>query len=89
MHFFCVPCSILWAAFGFFKIPECITDLVKASIQDLWFSFIKPDFTTTWQHLEVGIMPLAFTMEMDVFIKMAKWVVGSKQPKSGVHLTPV
>ncbi len=84
-----VPRSILWAAFDFFKIPECITNLVKAIIQDLWVNFIKPDFTTTWRHLEVGIMPLEFTMEMDVIIKVSKWVVGSKQPKFGVHLTPV
>lgn len=34
-------------------------------------------------------MPVAFTMEMDVIIKVSKWVVGSKQPKSRVHLTPV
>ncbi|MGH0170009.1 UNVERIFIED_CONTAM: hypothetical protein FKN15_057998 [Acipenser sinensis] len=40
------------------------------------------EFTTTWQCLEVGVMagctisPLAFTMAMEVIIRVSKWVVG-------------
>ena len=88
-----VPHSVLWAAFDFFKVPEPITNLIKAHIEELQFCFTTPDFTTIWQHLEMGIMagctisPLAFTMAMEVIIRASKLVVGGKRQKSGVQLT--
>ncbi|XP_061763241.1 cell division cycle protein 20 homolog [Nerophis ophidion] len=49
-----------------------ITTLVKNYFQDLQLCFTTANFTTTWQHLEVGIMAgctvssLIFTMAMEV-----------------------
>jgi len=66
-----VPHELLWAAFYFFRVPMLITNLVKAYFGDLQFSFSTPEFSTTRQCLEVGIMggctisPLAFTMAME------------------------
>ncbi|KAL6468443.1 hypothetical protein MHYP_G00241200 [Metynnis hypsauchen] len=51
-----VPHELLWTAFRFFNIPDTITTLVKAYFQDLQFCFSTPEFTTSWQHLEIGIM---------------------------------
>lgn len=50
----------------FFQVPKSITLLVKSYTQDLHLCFTTAQFTTTWQHLEAGIMagctisPLAF-----------------------------
>ena len=51
-----VPHELLWESFNFFHVPKPITTLVKAYFQDLQLCFTTPDFTTTWQRLEVGIM---------------------------------
>ncbi|MBN3277490.1 DPP6 protein, partial [Polyodon spathula] len=70
-----------------------ITNLMKAYLGDLQFSFSTSEFSTTWQCLEVGIMagctisPLAFTMAMEVIIRVSKWVVGGERlaSKSNTH----
>ncbi|KAE8291485.1 hypothetical protein D5F01_LYC11093 [Larimichthys crocea] len=70
-----VPYELLWTAFKFFNIPDTIITLVKDYFQDLQFCFSMPEFTSSWQHLEVGIMAgctvshLAFTMAMEVIIR--------------------
>lgn len=90
-----VPHNFLWSSFDFFRIPGTITHLVQEYFQDLQLCFTMPDFTTTWHHMEIGIMagctisPLAFTMAMEVIIRASKWVVGGKRLKSGVRLPPI
>lgn len=50
---------------------------------------------TTWQRLEVGIMagyrvlPLVFTMAMEVIIRASKWVVGRERARARLHLPPI
>lgn len=83
-----VPHNLLWTAFDFFRVPAAITRLVKAYFQDVQFCITTADYTTAWQHLEVGIMagctisPLVFTMAREVIIRASGWVVG------GQHLRP-
>ena len=90
-----VPHELLWESFNFFHVPKPITTLVKAYFQDLQLCFTTPDFTTTWQRLEVGIMagctisPLAFTMAMEVIIRASRWVVGGERTKEGLRLPPI
>ncbi|KAL6484312.1 hypothetical protein MHYP_G00063570 [Metynnis hypsauchen] len=90
-----VPHELLWTAFRFFNIPDTITTLVKAYFQDLQLCFSTPEFTTSWQHLEIGIMagctvsPLAFTMAMEVIIRASKWVVGGQRFGSCPRLPPL
>ncbi|CDQ81793.1 unnamed protein product [Oncorhynchus mykiss] len=90
-----VPHELLWESFNIFHVPEPITTLVKAYFQDLQLCFTTPDFTTTWQRLEVGIMagctisPLAFTMAMEVIIRASRWVVGGERTKEGLRLPPI
>ena len=90
-----VPHKLLWESFNFFHVPEPITTLVKAYFQDLQLCFTTPDFTTTWQRLEVGIMagctisPLAFTMAMEVIIRASRWVVGGERTERGLRLPPI
>ena len=90
-----VPHELLWESFNFFHVPEPITTLVKGYFQDLQLCFTTPDFTTTWQRLEVGIMagctisPLAFTMAMEVIIRASRWVVGGERTKEGLRLPPI
>lgn len=38
--------EILWAAFNFFQVPECITKSVKAYFQDLQFCIATQHSTT-------------------------------------------
>lgn len=84
-----VPRELLWTSFEFFNIPGTITTLVKDYFQDFQFCFTTPEFTTSWQCLEVGIMagctvsPLAFTLAMEVIIQASKWVVGGQRLDSG------
>ncbi|KAK0146192.1 Retrovirus-related Pol polyprotein from type-2 retrotransposable element R2DM [Merluccius polli] len=74
---------------------DTITTLVKAYFQDLQFCFTTPEFTTSWQRLNVGIMagctisPLVFTMAMEVIIRASKWVVGGQRGDSGFRLPPL
>jgi len=49
-----VPHELLWGALDFFRVP--ITNLVITYFGDLQFSFSTPEFSTTWQCLEFGIM---------------------------------
>jgi len=51
-----MPHELLWAAFDFFRVSMLITNLEKAYFGDLQFSFSTPEFSTTWQCLEVGII---------------------------------
>ncbi|KAK0156142.1 hypothetical protein N1851_000565 [Merluccius polli] len=85
-----VPHNLLWTAFDYFKVPAAFTALVKAYFQDIQLCLITAEYTTAWQHLEVGIMagctisPLAFTMAMEVIILASRWVVTlqhSPQPR--------
>ncbi|XP_049916794.1 ectonucleotide pyrophosphatase/phosphodiesterase family member 7-like [Epinephelus moara] len=76
-------------------LPELITTLVKTYSQDLQLCFTTADFTTAWQHLDVGIMagctvsPSAFTMAMEVIIRASKWVVGGERTRDGLRLPPI
>lgn len=53
------------------------------------------EYTTAWQHLEVGIMagctisPLAFTLTMEVIIWASRWMVGGQLIGPGLRLPPV
>ena len=90
-----VPHEMLWTAFNFFQVPECITRMIKAYFQDLQFCVTAQASTTAWQHLEIGIMagctisPLAFTMAMELIIRASRWVVGGERLKSGLRLPPI
>ena len=63
--------------------------------EDLHFCFTTPDFTTIWQHLELGVMagrtisPLAFTMAMEVIIRASNWLVAGELQRSGFRLIPI
>lgn len=89
-----VPHNLFWSAFDYFNVPEAITALVKSYFQDVQLCLTTEDYTTSWQHLEVGILegcsisPLAFTMAMEVVICACRWVVGGQQLKAGVCLHP-
>lgn len=72
--------------FKFFRVLEHITNIVKAYYQDLQLCFTMPDFTSTWQSLETGIMvgctrsSLAFTSAMGVIGVSGQWMErGQKQ----------
>ena len=84
-----VPHSLLWKAFSYFQVPEKISVLVKAYFEDIQLCFNTSNYTTSWQHLEIGIMagctisPLAFTMAMEVIIRASKWVVGGERLQDG------
>lgn len=73
-----VPHKMLWTAFHYFQVPETITKLVKDYFQDLQFCVTTKEFTTSWLHLEVGIMagctisPLAFIMVMELIIRASR-----------------
>ena len=90
-----VPHNFIWASFNFFKIPDIITNLVKAYFSDLQLCFTTPAFVTDWHRLEIGIMagctvsPLAFTIAMEIIIRASKWVVRGERLKSGNRLTPI
>ncbi|KAK0136753.1 Retrovirus-related Pol polyprotein from type-2 retrotransposable element R2DM [Merluccius polli] len=90
-----VPHNILWTAFSYFQVPEAITSLVKAYFRDVQICLSTSEYTTAWQHLEVGIMagctisPLAFTMAMEVIIRASRWVVGGEQIRPGLRLPPI
>ncbi len=90
-----VPHNLLWESFNFFHVPSSVTSLVKAYFEDLQLCFTTADFTTSWQHIEVGIMagctisPLAFTMAMEVIIRASRWVVGGERTKNGIRLPPI
>lgn len=64
------PHELLWSAFVFFHIPNTITALVKSYFKDLQFYFSIPEFTTSRQSLEIGIMA------MEVIIRASQCVVG-------------
>ena len=74
-------CSLLWKAFSYFQVLEKISVLVKAYVVDIQLCFNTCNYTTSWQHLEIGIMVrctislLAFTMEIEVIIIASKWVI--------------
>ena len=90
-----VPHNLLWESFNFFHVPSSITTLVKAYFEDLQLCFTTPDFITSWQRVEVGIMagctisPLAFTMAMEVIIRASRWVVGGERTGNGIRLPPI
>uniref|UniRef100_A0A3P9H1W7 Reverse transcriptase domain-containing protein n=1 Tax=Oryzias latipes TaxID=8090 RepID=A0A3P9H1W7_ORYLA len=90
-----VPHKFLWTAFDYFKVPPALTTLVKAYFQDIQLCVTTAEYTTAWQHLEVGIMagctisPLAFTLAMEVIIRASQWVVGGQQIRPGLRLPPV
>ncbi|KAE8284702.1 hypothetical protein D5F01_LYC16135 [Larimichthys crocea] len=90
-----VPHELLWTALKFFNVPDTITTLVMDYFQDLQFCFTMPEFTTSWQHLEVGIMAgctvssLPFTMAMEVIIRASKWVIGGQRLGSCWRLPPL
>lgn len=90
-----VPHNILWAAFSYFEVPEAITALVKAYFVELQICLATTEYTTAWQHLDVGIMAgctislLAFTMTMEVIIRASRWVVGGEQLTPGLRLPPI
>ena len=90
-----VPHNLLWTAFNYFRVPPALTTLVKAYFQDVQLCVTTAEFTTSWQHLEVGIMagctisPLAFTLAMEVIIRASRWVVGGQRIKPGLRLPPV
>ena len=78
--------NFIWSSFNFFKVPETITDLVKAYFQDLLLILI-----TTGHLLEIGqvvkciISSLAFTMSIEVIL----WLVRGKRLNSGDRLPPI
>lgn len=84
--------EMLWTAFNSFQVPKCITQHDKSYLLDLQLCNSVKEYTTTCQHLEIGIMagctisPLAFTMAIDLIIK--HWVIGGGVLKSGVRLPP-
>ena len=90
-----VPHNLLWTAFDFFRVPVALTSLVKAYFQDVQVCLSTAEYTTAWQHLEVGIMagctisPLAFTMAMEMIIRASRWVVGGQLIRPGLRLPPV
>lgn len=69
--------KLLWTAFDYFEVPAAPTTLVKV-FQDIQLCLITAEYTTAWQHLEVGIMagctisPLAFTLSMEVIIRASR-----------------
>ena len=76
-----VPHCLLWKAFSYFQVPERILALVKAYFEDIKLCFKTSNYTTSWQHLETGIMAgctialLTSTMAMEVIIRAFNWVV--------------
>ncbi|KAM4567620.1 uncharacterized protein V3H82_011871 [Fundulus diaphanus] len=90
-----VPHDLLWTAFDYFRVPSALTTLVKAYFQDIQLCVTTAEYTTKWQHLEVGIMagctisPLAFTLAMEVIIRASRWVVGGQRIRPGLRLPPV
>lgn len=68
---------------------------VKTYFQDLQLCFITADFTTTGQHLEVGIMegctlsPLSFTVVIKVISMVSRCTLGGEQTKAGPYLPPI
>ena len=72
-----VPHSLL---FSYFQAPEKMSALVGAYVEDIQLCFNTSNYTTSWQHLEIGIMagcaisPVAFTMAMEVILSaMGCW----------------
>ncbi|KAM9703393.1 trace amine-associated receptor 13c-like [Menidia menidia] len=47
---------VLITAFDYFRVPSALTTLVKPYFQDVQLCVTTAAYTTTWQHLEVGIM---------------------------------
>lgn len=90
-----VPHNLLWTAFDYFRVPPALTTLVKAYFQDIQLCVTTSEYTTAWQHLEVGIMagctisPLAFTLAMEVIIRASRWVVGGQRIRPELRLPPV
>ncbi|XP_035862163.1 uncharacterized protein LOC118496075 [Sander lucioperca] len=87
-----VPHSLLWTAFDYFRVPAALTTLVKAYFKDVQLCVTIAEYTTAWQHLEVGIMagctisPLAFTLAMEVIIRASRWTVGGQRIRPGLRL---
>ena len=79
--------NFIWGSFGYFKLSETITNLVKAYFQYVQFCFTTLGFITAWYLLEICVMagstisPLAFTMVMEIMIRDSKWVVGGERLK--------
>ncbi|KAK0156516.1 Retrovirus-related Pol polyprotein from type-1 retrotransposable element R2 [Merluccius polli] len=90
-----VPHNLLFTAFDYFKVPAALTTQVRAYFQDVQLCVTTAEYTTAWQHLEVGIMagctisPLAFTLAMEVIIRASRWVVGGQRVRPGLRLPPV
>lgn len=70
--------NFLCTALNFFRVLVTLTSLAKVYFRDMQLCLTTADYTTVWQHLEVGIVAdctislLAFTMAMEV-INMASW----------------
>ena len=90
-----VPHNLLWTALDYFKVPAALTNLVRAYFKDVQLCVTTAEFTTAWQHLEVGIMagctisPLIFTLAMEVIIRASRWVAGGQRIRPGLRLPPV
>ncbi len=90
-----VPHNLLWESCNFFHVPSSVTSLVKAYFEDLQLCFTTAKLPTSWQCIELGIMaactilPLAFTMAMEVIIRASRWVEGGERTKNWIHLPPI
>ena len=90
-----VPHSLIWKAFDYFRVPIVVVNLVREYCQDIIRCLSTAGFTTGWQRLEIGIMagctisPLAFTMAMEIIIRVSKWVLGGERRQDAMRLTPI
>ena len=77
------PSQFNLGIFWFFRVPETITNLIKAFFQDLKLCFATPGFSTTWHYVVIHMMTeciisqLAITMAIKVIIR-ASLMIRSK-----------
>ena len=64
------------------QFAEKILVLVRAYLEEIQLCFNTSNCTTSWQHLEVGIM---VTMTMEVIIR----AVSGDRPQDGTRLLPI
>ena len=89
-----VPHSLLWKAFSYFQVLEKISALARAYYGGMQLCFSASNYTTSWQHPEIGIMAgctislLAFTMATEVTIRASKQVVGGERLQDAPRLRP-
>jgi hypothetical protein len=73
-----VPHKLVWLAFGMYRVPSPIVDMLKAYFNNFVLKFSTTGFTTDWTRLELGITmggsisPIHFVLTMQIILKASE-----------------